>query len=213
MPRTPVALVAAAQFVAAAAFAATPEFTPLAFGNLGASVTPGGVTCEGNTTLLVRSGTQCTDAGGATCAKRGRGTNCTGDMNIRFCGRVKKLWFHTAGYQAGDVATIRICRGGEMVGSTGVALNGRIGLGTYRKITRIRIEYEGVEARRPPRVWQMFTHVPAAAGLPLLFWAPGLLGVLRLRAKMRSAAADGHKNRRRGMGPHGRQSLRGVTPP
>lgn len=210
MIRTLCALVAAAQFLAAAGAAATLDFTSLASGNLGASVTVGGVTFEGNTALLNRSDTHFTDAGGAICAKRGSGPNCTGDMNIRFEGKVKKLRFNSAGYQAGDVATIVIYRGGEVVGSTGVASNGRIDLGIYKKITRIRIEYEGVEdgmafgkfeftpvtaallklddpepatlVRRSPPSRQAPSVVPVPAGLPLLAAALGLLGALRLRS-------------------------------
>lgn len=130
-----------------AGLADTLDFSGLPSGNLGTSVSVGGATIEGigGDTISNQSDQYFQNAGGAVCAQRGSGDNCRGDMNIRFSGKVKKLSFSSAGVQAGDRATIVLYRGKTVVGSTGFSWNGKVNLATYGKVTRIKIEYEGVE--------------------------------------------------------------------
>jgi hypothetical protein len=123
----------------------TLDFTALPPGDLGTTTAVGGVTIDGTTGLRNQSDQYFGTAGGAICASRGTGANCRGDMNIRFNGKVRKLGFSSAGYQAGDVATILVYRGKNLLGSTGVASNGRVNLSAFKNVTRVKIDYEGVE--------------------------------------------------------------------
>lgn len=133
--------------LAAPAFADTLDFSGLPGGNLGSSVSVGGATLEGigNSSIRNQSNQYFQNAGGSVCAQKGSGNNCRGDMNIKFNGKVKKLSFSSAGYQAGDTATIVVYRGKNVVGTTGFAWNGKVNLSAYKGVTRIKIEYEGVE--------------------------------------------------------------------
>jgi hypothetical protein len=209
MPRLPAALCAAVLLAGAPALSATLDFTGLAPGNLGGSISVGGVTIEGQGSLLNLSDTYFTETGGAICAQQGTRANCRGNLTIRFDGKVRKVSLSSAGYQAGDVATIQVYRGGNLLGTTGVASNGRISLAIFKKITRIRIEYEGVEdgiafgrvnftplatarqglaaarAYRPAPSPASPSPVPVPAGLGLMAGALGLLGALRLRRARR----------------------------
>lgn len=139
------ALLSAALFSAGASFADTIDFTGLPAGNLGGTVSVGGVTIEGHTSLRDESDDYFSGAGGAACASQGSGGNCRGTMNINFNGKVKKLSVNSAGYQAGDVGSILVYRGKNFLGSVGVASNGKVNLGAFGKVSRIKITYDGVE--------------------------------------------------------------------
>jgi hypothetical protein len=141
------AILTAALIWGGASLADTLDFTGLPGGNLGPSASVDGATLEGLGTSNIRnkSDQYFENAGGAVCAQKGSGDNCRGNMNIRFDSKVKKLSFFSAGHQAGDTATIVVYRGKNVVGSTGFSWNGKVNLAIYGKITRIKIEYEGVE--------------------------------------------------------------------
>lgn len=121
----------------------TLDFTTLPPGSLGQTAATGGVSFDSPTNLVNMSNQYFSAAGGAICASKGGTANCRGAFNMRFGGKVRGLTLASAGHQSGDVATIVVYRGANVVGSTGVAWNGKIDLRTYGKVTRIKIEYAG----------------------------------------------------------------------
>lgn len=144
MTRTFAALVTAALLFGQTSLADTINFTGLPAGDLGTTASAGGVTFESSTNLVNRSDQYFTGAGGAICASKGAGDNCKGNMTINFNGKVNRLSFFSADYQAGDSVGIVVYRGRNVIGSTGFGYNGKVNLGVYRKVTKIKLTYQGV---------------------------------------------------------------------
>lgn len=145
MQTTFAAVLAAALALGGQAGAETLDFTSLGAGDLGPSVSVGSVTIESPTSLINRSDQYFESAGGAICAQKGSGDNCKGTMTIKFASKVSRIKMSSAGYQAGDVGSLVLYRRGSVLGSTGVAWNGRIDLSAFKGVTRIKITYDGVE--------------------------------------------------------------------
>ena len=145
MTRAFFAILTAALIWGQSSRADTISFTGLAAGDLGTTASAGGVTFESPTNLVNQSDQYFTSAGGAICASKGTGDNCRGTMTIKFNGKVNRLSFFSAGYQAGDSVGIVIYRGANVIGSSGFGWNGKVNLGIYRKVTKIRLTYQGVE--------------------------------------------------------------------
>ncbi len=137
--------VLAATLAVTPALSDTVDFTTLPAGSLGTTASASGVTFDSTTNLVNTSDRYFASAGGSICASKGGTANCRGNFNMRFGGKVRGLTLFSAGHQAGDVATIVVYRGANVVGSTGVAWNGKIDLRTYGRVTRIKIEYAGTE--------------------------------------------------------------------
>lgn len=145
MTRAFIAILTAALLWGQSSRADTISFTGLAAGDLGTTASAGGVTFESPTNLVNQSDQYFTSAGGAICASKGTGDNCRGTMTIKFNGKVNRLSFFSAGYQPGDGASIVVYRGANVVGTTGFSWNGKVNLGIYKRVTKIRIAYQGVE--------------------------------------------------------------------
>ena len=145
MKSTRAAVLATALALGSQAGAETLDFTSLPAGNLGSTVSVGSVTIDSPGSLNNRSDQFFPSAGGAICAQRGSNDNCKGTMTIKFASKVSRIKMSSAGYQPGDVGSLLLYRRGSLLGSTGVAWNGRIDLSNFKRVTRIKITYDGVE--------------------------------------------------------------------
>ena len=139
------ALFTAALLWGQSSLADTIDFTGLGAGDLGTIASAGGVTFESKTNLANKSDQYFQNAGGAICASRGSGSNCKGNMTINFNGKVNRLSFSSADYQPGDGVSIVVYRGRNVIGSTGFSWNGKVNLGIYKRVTKIKLSYTGVE--------------------------------------------------------------------
>ena len=140
-----IAILTAVALCASASVADTLNFSGLPAGDLGGTLSTGGVTIESTTNLVNMSDQYFSAAGGAICANKNGGNNCRGTMNIKFNGKVRALTFFSAGYQPGDGASIVVYRGAGVIGVSGFSWNGKVDLRVYGKITKIKISYTGVE--------------------------------------------------------------------
>lgn len=126
-------------------WAETVDLTGLPPGDLGTAAAAGGVTFDSTTNLVNMSDQYFTATGGAICASKGTSTNnCRGAYNIRFGGKVSRINLSAAGYQPGDGVSLVMYRGKTVIGVSGASWNGKLDLSNFRRITRIKVTYDGV---------------------------------------------------------------------